>query len=166
MGATAERWAVGRIAATPEATPIVSAVALTPGLSGNAELEVAEADTAIAARSGDVPVLATPRLIALCEEATLACLVGHVPDGCSTVGVRVQLDHLAPTAVGGRVVAEAHLDKVEGRRLVFNVSAKDDRGLVAATYLGRLIPAPPTCTTRIRSPAGAMMSITSAMRCT
>ena len=40
-----------------------------------------------------------------------------------------------------------------------------DRGLVAATYLGRLIPAPPTCTTRIRSPAGAMVSITSAMRC-
>lgn len=130
---------MGRIAPTTEATRIVSAVALTPGLSGTAELEVTEADTAIAARSGDVPVLATPRLIALCEEATVNCLLGRVDEGCSTVGVRVQLDHLAPIAIGRKVVAEAHLDKVEGRRLVFNVSAKDDRGLVAAGKVTRVL---------------------------
>lgn len=127
------------IALTTEAARIVSAVALTPGLSGTAELTVAETDTAIALRSGDVPVLATPRLVALCEEATVACLDGRIEEGSSTVGVRVQLDHLAPTAVGRRVTAEAHLDKVEGRRLVFNVSAKDDRGLVAAGKVTRVV---------------------------
>lgn len=127
------------IAFTTEAARIVSAVALTPGLSGTAELEVTEADTAIALRSGDVPVLATPRLVALCEEATVVCLEGRIDDGHSSVGVRVQLDHLAPTAVGRKVTAEAHLDKVEGRRLVFNVSAKDDRGLVAAGKVTRVV---------------------------
>jgi predicted thioesterase len=53
--------------------------------------------------------------------------------------MRVQLDHLAPTAVGGRVVAEAKLDKVEGRRLCFSVSINDERGLVAAGKVTRVV---------------------------
>lgn len=112
---------------------------LIPGLTGTAEMLVTDADTARALKSGDVLVLGTPRLIALCEEAAILSLDGRVEEGCSTVGVRVQLDHLAPTAVGRTVVAEAHLDKVEGRRLVFNVSARDDRGLVAAGKVTRVL---------------------------
>jgi predicted thioesterase len=86
-----------------------------------------------------VPVLATPRLIALCEEATLAALDGRVVEGTSCVGVRVQVEHISPTAVGAVVTAEAHLDKIEGRRLVFSVSARDDRGLIAAGKVTRVM---------------------------
>jgi fluoroacetyl-CoA thioesterase len=114
-------------------------VPLQPGLAATVALDVADADTAMALRSGEVPVLATPRLIALCEEATLAAIADQVPDGHTTVGMRVQLDHLAPTAVGHRVKAEARLDKIEGRRLTFSVSASDERGLVAAGRVTRVV---------------------------
>jgi predicted thioesterase len=112
---------------------------LTPGLRGEVTLVVAQSDTAVDFRSGEVNVLATPRLIALCEEATMNALRGQIPVGYATVGMRVQLDHLQPTAVGGEVVAEAVLDRVEGRRLRFTVSASDRRGLVAAGKVTRVI---------------------------
>lgn len=99
---------------------------------------VGESDTAISMRSGDVPVLATPRVIALCEEAAVAATDGHLTEGSTTVGMRVQVDHLQPTAVGDEVVAEAVLEKVEGRRLTFTVSVSDARGLVAAGRVTRV----------------------------
>jgi predicted thioesterase len=114
-------------------------VQIEPGLRGDATLVVADADTARAMRSGTVDVLATPRVVALCEEAAVAALVGHLPAGHTTVGMRVQLDHLQPTPVGATVEAEAVLEKVEGRRLTFTVSASDARGLVAAGKVTRVL---------------------------
>jgi fluoroacetyl-CoA thioesterase len=114
-------------------------VPLEPGLAAKVDLEVGPDDTATALHSGEVPVLATPRLIALCEEASLEALAGKLPEGRTSVGMRVQLDHLAPTAVGHNVTAEATLEKVEGRRLTFTVSANDDRGLVAAGKVTRVV---------------------------
>ena len=114
-------------------------VPLKPGLAAAVSLDVGEHDTAVALHSGDVPVLATPRLIALCEEASLRAVAGLVPAGHTTVGMRVQLDHLVPTGVGARVTAEATLEKVEGRRLTFTVSATDERGLVAAGKVTRVV---------------------------
>lgn len=96
-------------------------------------------DTAVALRSGDVPVLATPRIVALCEEASVAAVAGHLDDGETSVGHTVQLDHVVPTRVGGRVRAEATLSKVTGRKLTFTVSVSDTRGLVAAGKLARVI---------------------------
>jgi predicted thioesterase len=112
---------------------------LEPGLAASAILEVGSDDTALALRSGEVPVLATPRLIGLCEEASLAAVAGHVPEGCTTVGTSVQVNHVAPTAVGHDVTAEATLERVEGRRLIFTVSVSDDRGLVAAGKVTRVV---------------------------
>ncbi len=100
---------------------------------------VGESDTALAVGSGTVLVLATPRVIALCEQATCAALNGYLADGCTTVGMRVQLDHLRPTAIGGTVEAEAVLEKIEGRRLTFMVSASDTKGLVAAGKVTRVL---------------------------
>ena len=114
-------------------------VPLQPGLAATVALDVGDDDLAVAFRSGDVPVLATPRLIALVEEASMAAVAGQVPEGHTTVGMRVQLDHLAPTAVGHRVKADARLDKIEGRRLTFSVSASDERGLVAAGRVTRVV---------------------------
>ncbi len=116
-----------------------SDVPLEVGLRGEARLVVTDADTAIALKSGSVPVLATPRVVALAEEAACAAVEGHLNEGTTTVGMRVQLDHLQPTAVGGEVVAEAVLDRVEGRRLTFTVSVSDARGLVAASKVTRVL---------------------------
>ncbi|HEY3000469.1 MAG TPA: hotdog domain-containing protein [Acidimicrobiales bacterium] len=112
---------------------------LQPGLAASVALDVSDADTALALHSGEVAVLGTPRLVALCEEASLRAVDGQVPEDHTTVGMRVQLDHLAPTAVGCRVTAEARLDKIEGRRLTFSVSAADDRGLIAAGKVTRVV---------------------------
>jgi fluoroacetyl-CoA thioesterase len=114
-------------------------VTLAPGLHGSAKLVVAHDDTAIALRSGEVPVLATPRLIALCEEATIAAVAEHLPSDHTTVGMRVQVDHLHPTSVGSSVAAEATLERVEGRRLTFTVSVTDHCGLVAAGKVTRVM---------------------------
>jgi fluoroacetyl-CoA thioesterase len=117
----------------------LSAVPLSAGLSATTQMMVSDDDTAIAYRSGDVPVLATPRVIALVEEAAVLATDGRLQTGCSTVGVRVQLEHISPTPVGGVVTAEASLEKVEGRRLTFHVSARDERGLVAAGKVTRVL---------------------------
>ena len=109
------------------------------GLKGTATMQVSSADTARSMGSGSVEVLATPRLVALCEQATCAALDGHLAPGCTTVGMRVQIDHLQPTPVGSSVEAEAVLEKVEGRRLTFVVSASDPKGLVAAGRVTRVL---------------------------
>ena len=113
------------------------------GLSAQLELTVGPEDTAEQFRSGDVPVLATPRLLALCEEATCRATDGHLTDSQASVATRVQFDHLAPVAVGGVVLAEATLVKVEGRRLTFTVSAArlegDGGGLVGAGRVTRVV---------------------------
>lgn len=109
------------------------------GLSATVELVVADEDTAPAMRSGTVPVLATPRVVALCEQAAFEAVEPQLPDGTTSVGMRVQLDHLAPTMPGATVTAEATLDQVNGRRLVFTVSVSDSRGLVAAGKVTRVV---------------------------
>ncbi len=88
--------------------------------------------------SGDVDVLGTPRLVALFEQATVEALTGMLDDGQSSVGMRVQIDHLQPTPVGAEVVVEAVLDKIEGRRITFTVTANDSGGLVAAGKVTRV----------------------------
>ena len=100
---------------------------------------VSEADTAIALKSGEVDVLGTPRLIALAEEASIIAIGDLLPAGQTTVGMRVQIDHLAPTNVGSSVAAEATLEKVEGRRLTFTISVSDHCGLVAAGKVTRVV---------------------------
>jgi predicted thioesterase len=112
---------------------------LRPGLTATVSMTVADVDTAIALRSGDVPVLATPRVVSLAEEASVLAVAGALDEGQTTVGYRVQLDHLAPTAVGGHVDAEATLETVESRRLTFRVSVNDGRGLVAAGRITRVV---------------------------
>jgi fluoroacetyl-CoA thioesterase len=111
----------------------------TQGSSATVELAVTDADTAISIRSGEVPVLATPRLVALFEEAAMKAIEGQLGPNETTVGMRVQIDHLAPTAVGDVVTAEVTLSDVEGRRLTFTVSARDPRGLVGAGKVTRVV---------------------------
>jgi predicted thioesterase len=114
-------------------------VPLVPGLVGSSTLVVSEADTAIALGSGDVPVLATPRVVLLAERASVDAVEDHVAPGHTTVGYRVQLDHLAPVPIGDEVVTEAVLENIEGRRLTFRVSVRYRDGLVAAGRITRVV---------------------------
>jgi fluoroacetyl-CoA thioesterase len=110
-----------------------------PGLVAQVSMVVTDDDTAVAMRSGEGPVLATPRVVALAEEAAMSAVAGKLGAGETTVGMRVQLDHLQPSAVGGEVTATATLEKVEGRRLTFTVSITDRCGLIAAGKVTRVI---------------------------
>jgi predicted thioesterase len=112
---------------------------LAPGLSARVELTVTEADTAQAVGSGDVPVLGTPRVVALAEAATVAATAAVLPPGRTTVGLRVELDHRAPTPVGRTVVARATLTEVDGRRLRFEVTVGDGGETVASGRVDRVL---------------------------
>jgi predicted thioesterase len=111
----------------------------TPGMRGRAETIVTESDTAIALRSGDVNVLGTPRLIALCEEASIDAVSGALEAGQTTVGARVQLDHVAPSHVGDTIVATASLETIEGSRLMFSVHASDGEREVGRGVIVRFV---------------------------
>jgi predicted thioesterase len=109
------------------------------GLAASVTLLVTNDDTALALGSGDVPVLGTPRVVALAEQASVEAVADELHANATTVGYQVQLTHLAPTPVGGKVTAEATLESVEGRRLTFRVSVNDSRGLVAAGRITRVV---------------------------
>ncbi|MBT8202531.1 MAG: thioesterase [Acidimicrobiia bacterium] len=113
---------------------------MQPGLTAEIALVVGDADTAIAFGSGDVPVLATPRLIALCEEATVAAIAGQLPDGTTTVGTRVEADHTRASFAGDSVTARATLVDADGRRLQFTVTVGDREGTpVAVARIWRVV---------------------------
>lgn len=85
-------------------------------------------DTAAALGSGDVPVLATPRLLAWAEAATVAAVGDALPSGTTSVGTRVELEHLVASPVGATVTVAADLVEVSGRRLHFAITAHDEHG--------------------------------------
>jgi fluoroacetyl-CoA thioesterase len=114
-------------------------VDLHPGLAATIERVVGDGDTSAAAGTSDVAMLATPSIILFAEQATWAALEGRLDKGTSAVEHRVEISHLAPTPVGAKVKAEAVLEAIEGRRLVFRISVSDERGLVAAGRFTRVL---------------------------
>jgi len=100
---------------------------LTPGLRGEAKIVVKEEDTAKHLGSGNVAVLATPRMIALMEKASVKAVDHLLPPGQATVGSEVRVRHLAATPQGMEVMVCSELVEVEGRRLTFKVEAFDER---------------------------------------
>jgi predicted thioesterase len=104
----------------------------TVGLVADVTHLVGVDDTATALGSGDVAVLATPRLLALAEAATVAAVSGTLPAGSTSVGTRVELEHLAASPVGTRVSVRAELVGVDGRLLRFEVVAEHPDGRVVA----------------------------------
>ena len=111
---------------------------MTAATTARLSFDVTEGDTATALGSGDVPVLATPRLVAWLEAATCAAAAagghvggqvgGQVGEGRTSVGTRVTVEHLLATPVGGRVEVTADLAHVDGRLLRFAVAATDGEG--------------------------------------
>jgi fluoroacetyl-CoA thioesterase len=110
-----------------------------PGMAARVELTVTEADTAQSLGSGDVPVLATPRVLARAEAATVAATARQMPGGVTTVGTRAEIEHRAATPIGRTVTATATLTKVDGRRLVFDVLVRDGENTVAEVRVERAL---------------------------
>ena len=100
-------------------------MSVTIGLKGRAEAVVSDANTAQAACSGALPVFGTPFMCALMEE--------------STVGTRLNVSHDSATPVGMRVWAESEITQVDGKRLVLNVAAFDERGPIGQGVHERFI---------------------------
>ena len=94
---------------------------------------VGPSDTAVALGSGDVEVLATPRLLAWLEAATVAEAAGLLGTGQTSVGTRVEIEHLAPSSVGTGVVVTAEVAQQDGRLVRFVVAAHDASGRLLAT---------------------------------
>ena len=93
------------------------------GLKYTSELTVTDAVTAVKVGSGDMPVLATPMMMALMENAAMLAVRDALPEGCTTVGGHIESSHLKPSKVGNVIRAEAEVTKVDGKKIVFKVSA-------------------------------------------
>lgn len=112
---------------------------IVPGLVGECRLVVQESHTAQRLGSGRVEVLATPEMVRLMECAAVAAGDPLLPEGYGTVGIHLDVAHLAPTPVGMEVTARAELIAVEGRKLTFRVEARDQMELVGQGIHQRMI---------------------------
>lgn len=112
---------------------------LEPGAEATVEETVTEQMTAERLGSGDVPALGTPAVLALVEAAAVAVVGDSLEPGQTTVGASIELQHVAPTAVGAKVTATAGLLEVDGRRLSFTFEVTDPAGPVARGTHERVI---------------------------
>ena len=101
------------------------------GSAAEVSLVVGDGDTAIAHGSGDVPVLSTPRVLALAEEAAVAAIAKHLPPGQTSIGTHAELHHIKATRVGGVVSARAAVSDSSGRTVSFEFTVKEGDETVA-----------------------------------
>ena len=107
------------------------------GRTATREFVVSEADTAIAVGSGSLPVLGTPVLLAWCEAVTCAAL--DLPEGTTSVGTRVSLEHLAASPVGAQLSVTASVAYVDGRLVRFVVEGRMGEVLVGSGEITRVV---------------------------
>ncbi|MCI5640949.1 MAG: thioesterase family protein [Lachnospiraceae bacterium] len=103
---------------------------LKEGIKGTGEVVVTEALTAKTMGSGELDVYATPAMIALMEQTAYQSVGSELEEGMGTVGTLMNVQHLAASPVGMKISCETELVEVDGRRLVFSVSASDEKGLI------------------------------------
>lgn len=105
-------------------------IMLEKGLSARSAATVAAGNTAAAMGSGDLAVFATPAMVALMENAAMTAVAGELPEGTTTVGSEMNVTHIKPSGLGAEITATAVLAEVEGRKLTFNVGARDAEGMI------------------------------------
>ena len=106
------------------------------GLSHTSQLLVTQNDSALSQGSGELAVLATPRMIALMENAAMLAVAPALAPGETTVGGQISVSHRKPTAIGAEVSATAVLTRVEGRKLSFALSASEgDKRIGEGTHI-------------------------------
>ncbi len=112
---------------------------LKVGMTGAGTMIADETNSAKTMGSGTLDVFATPAMIALMEKTAWESVAGELEKGCGTVGIRMEVSHDAPTPLGMRVHCESRLVEIDGRRLVFEVSARDERGPIGTGRHERFI---------------------------
>jgi fluoroacetyl-CoA thioesterase len=100
---------------------------LKPGMSADVSEFVSEQLTAVSVRSGLVSAYSTPSMLALMENASVTTIQKSLSKGLTSVGVEIQVKHLAATPVGVRVHARAEVLTIDGRRVTFKVEAWDPK---------------------------------------
>ena len=108
---------------------------LEKGLSATATTTVTAANTALVMGSGDLEVFATPSMVALMEHAAMTAVAPALPEGSTTVGAEMNTTHIKPSGLGASVTATAILTEVDGRKLTFNVGARDAEGLIEGVHV-------------------------------
>jgi len=109
---------------------------LKEGLSHTSHLTVSHVDSALSQGSGDMEVLATPRMIALMENAAMLAVAPALSLDETTVGGQISVSHLKPSAVGATVTATAVLTHIEGRKLTFSITASEgDKRIGEGTHI-------------------------------
>ena len=99
---------------------------ITPGLTGSAEIVVGPEHIAPFVGSGRIAVLATPVMINVIEAASLAAVEHLLPPGHQSLGIHLDVSHVAATPIGLRVTATAEVIGIEGRTIKFRVEARDE----------------------------------------
>ncbi len=99
-------------------------------LSGCSSVIVSNENSAATMGSGDLEVFATPSMVALMENAAMKCVLAELPEGSTTVGAEMNVTHIKPSGMGAEVVATAVLTEIDGRKLTFNVGARDGEGMI------------------------------------
>lgn len=100
------------------------------GLTYTSRMVVEECHLAQSVGSGDLPVLATPVMIMLMENAAMLAVAGEIGSEESTVGSQISASHICPTPLADTITATATLKAVEGRKLTFDVVAEDSKGVI------------------------------------
>lgn len=103
---------------------------LETGIKGIQKTEVTEEKSALAMGSGTLRVFATPAMIALMEETAWKSVAEHLEESCGTVGTALDIQHTAATPIGMTVTCESELVEVDGRKLTFHLTAKDEAGVI------------------------------------
>lgn len=112
---------------------------LNEGLKGTATTIVTEEKSAIHVGSGSVAVYATPMMVALMEAAAVDCVEHLLPDGFASLGTHLTVEHIQATPLGLTVAATATLTAIEGRKLTFDIEARDSVELIGQARHTRVI---------------------------
>lgn len=103
---------------------------LKTGIKGHQELTVTQELTAKNMGSGVMDVFATPAMLALMEKTAFTSVAPYLNEGCGSVGIKVDIEHVASSPVGMKITCDSELVEIEGRKLVFKVEASDEKGLI------------------------------------
>lgn len=103
---------------------------LEVGIKGHQEMTVTNEFTAKSMGSGVMDVFATPAMLALMEKTAFTSVAEYLNEGCGTVGIKVDIEHVASSPVGMKIACDSELTAIEGRKLIFSVEAYDEKGLI------------------------------------
>lgn len=114
-------------------------MSLEKGLSFTQELIVKENNTAISHGSGNLPVFATPAMVAFMENTAVKCIANDLDEKLDTVGIQIDTKHIKATKVGKKVICTAKLIEVDGKKLTFDIEASDEDGVIGSSLHKRYI---------------------------